>query len=76
MTPLLLNNLALNDQDGGIVLVDANTPVSPGRGRPRSKTGVDETAKKPADSSRKKAPPARKAPSRGRYVDEYARPVM
>lgn len=50
--------------------------VRPGRVRNRSKTEVDEKIKKPADGARKKAPPARKAPARGRYVDEYARPAV
>lgn len=49
--------------------------VRPGRVRNRPKTEVEEKAKKPADGVRKKSPPARKAPARGRYVDEYARPA-
>lgn len=53
--------------------VGAGTSVRPGRGRNRVKTEVDEKLKKPADV-RKKSPPARKTPSRGRYIDEYARP--
>ena len=48
----------------------------PGRSRSRTKAELDEKIKKPADGVRKKAPPARKAPSRGRFVDEYARPAM
>ena len=55
--------------------VGISTSVRPGRGRNRVKTGVDEKVKKPADGVRKKSPPARKTPSRGRYVDEYARPA-
>lgn len=50
--------------------------VRPGRVRNRSKTEVGEKVKKPADGVRKKSPPARKAPARGRYVDEYARPAF
>ena len=49
--------------------------VRPGRVRNRGKTEVEEKIKKPADGVRKKSPPARKAPARGRYVDEYARPA-
>jgi hypothetical protein len=49
--------------------------VRPGRGGSRVKTGLDQKIKKPADGTRKKAPPARKAPTRGRYVDEYASPA-
>ncbi|MCA1925362.1 MAG: hypothetical protein LDL16_03685 [Thiobacillus sp.] len=48
----------------------------PDRARPRSKTELDDKLKKPADGIRKKTPPARKAPARGRYVDEYARPSI
>ncbi|HEX7970601.1 MAG TPA: hypothetical protein VF501_00005 [Thiobacillus sp.] len=65
--------------DRDISLADAvvvGTAIRPGRGRPRAKTELDEKLKKPADSVRKKTPPARKAPSRGRYVDEYARPAV
>jgi hypothetical protein len=63
----------------GISLAEAvavSTAIRPGRGRTRAKTEPDEKIKKPADGVRKKAPPARKAPSRGRYVDEYARPPI
>lgn len=52
---------------------------SPGRAeriRPRGKTELDDKLRKPADEVRKKSPPARKAPARGRYVDEYARPAL
>lgn len=56
--------------------VGVSTSVRPGRGRNRVKTEVDEKVKKPADSVRKKSPPARKSPARGRYVDEYARPAV
>ena len=56
--------------------VGITTTVRPGKGRSRVKTQTDEKIKKPADGVRKKSPPARKAPTRGRYVDEYARPVM
>ena len=45
-----------------------------GRVRNRTKVGPEEKVKKPTDGVRKKTPPARKTPPRGRYVDEYARP--
>lgn len=48
----------------------------PGRTRPRGKAELDDKLKKPADGIRKKSPPTRKAPARGRYVDEYAGPVL
>jgi hypothetical protein len=58
-----------------VVAVDVGTTtVRPGRVRNRTKAEPEEKVKKPADGVRKKAPPARKSPSRGRYVDEYARP--
>lgn len=56
--------------------VGVGTSVRPGRVRNRTKTELDEKVKKPADESRKKSTPARKAPARGRYVDEYARPAL
>lgn len=55
--------------------VGVSTSVRPGRGRNRTKTELEEKVKKPAEDVRKKSPPARKAPARGRYVDEYARPA-
>jgi hypothetical protein len=70
----------LQDRDVGlagfpVAAVDVGTTVRPGRVRNRTKTEPDEKVKKPADGVRKKSPPARKAPPRGRYVDEYARPA-
>ncbi len=66
----------LRARDGGQSLVVAEVgTVRPGRVRNRTKTEPEEKIKKPTDGGRKKAPPARKAPSRGRYVDEYARPA-
>ncbi|MHB1352676.1 MAG: hypothetical protein ACYC5S_07790 [Thiobacillus sp.] len=50
------------------------TAVRPGRGRTRATTVPEDKVKKPADGARKKSPPLRKAPPRGRYVDEYAGP--
>ncbi|MEW6120325.1 MAG: hypothetical protein AB1593_09580 [Pseudomonadota bacterium] len=47
-----------------------------GRVRPRGKADVDDKIKKPVDGVRKKPAPSRKAPARGRYVDEYARPAL
>jgi hypothetical protein len=60
----------------GLALADGVGPsVRTGRVRSRVKTGTDEKVKKPADGAHKKSPPLRKAPARGRYVDEYARPA-
>ena len=56
--------------------VGVSTSVRPGRSRNRTKTELEEKVKKPADDVRKKSPPARKTPARGRYVDEYARPAL
>jgi hypothetical protein len=59
----------------GFHAVDVGTTVRPGRVRNPTNPHPHKTPKKPADSVRKKSPPARKTPSRGRYVDEYARPA-
>ena len=69
--PSLRVSRMLNLADG----VGTGTPVRPSRVRNRSKTESGEKIKKPAEDSRKKIPPTRKAPSRGRYVDEYAHPT-
>jgi hypothetical protein len=61
--------------DVPLILTVSSTSVRPGRVRNRTKTELDEKIKKPVDKPPKKTPPARKAPARGRYVDEYARPV-
>ena len=68
--------LARQGQNAGpadipLAAVEVGT-VRPGRVRNRTKTKTDEKVEKPADGVRKKSPPTRKAPSRGRYVDEYA----
>ncbi len=55
--------------------VGVKTSVRPGRSRSSTKAEPDGKVKKPADGGRKKSPPTRKAPARGRYVDEYARPT-
>lgn len=78
---LLPGNPGRNRADGlGTVslagAVGVTTSVRPNRGRNRVKTELDEKVKKPADGVRKKSPPSRKAPARGRYVDEYARPAI
>jgi hypothetical protein len=67
------------EPEPGISLADGTgvgSTVRPGRGRSRTKTELEEKIRKPADGVRKKTPPARKAPSRGRFVDEYARPAI
>lgn len=61
--------------DGAARAAGIGSVVRPGRVRNRPKAEVEEKVKKPADGARKKSPPARKAPARGRYVDEYARPA-
>jgi len=59
-----------------VVAVDVGSVGRPGRVSNRTKTEPEAKVKKPADGVRKKTPPARKAPARGRYVDEYARPAF
>ena len=61
--------------DAAVGAAGTTTSVRPGRVFNRGKTELDEKVKKPAGSVRKKSPPARKAPARGRYVDEYAQPA-
>lgn len=52
--------------------IGVSTAIRPGRNRTRAKEKVDGKVKpQPAD---KKSPSTRKAPARGRYVDEYAQP--
>ena len=51
--------------------VGVSTSIRPGRSRTRTKEKVDEKIKT-IPGVDKKSPPSRKAPSRGRYVDEYA----
>jgi hypothetical protein len=58
-----------------IAAAGVGSVVRPGRSRSRTKAELDEKIKKPAEGTRKKPPPSRKAPARGRYVDEYARPA-
>jgi hypothetical protein len=48
--------------------------VRPSRSRTPPKSESGEKARKLPPASRQKAPTPRKAPSRGRYIDEYARP--
>jgi hypothetical protein len=59
-----------------VAAVDVGSVGRPGRVSNRTKTEPDAKVRKPADGVRKKTPPARKAPARGRYVDEYARPAF
>lgn len=53
----------------------AGSTIRPSRSRTRAVTEPAEKSKSPVVSERKKTPPARKTPARGRYVDEYARPA-
>jgi hypothetical protein len=78
-------NLAMHGGGGGLANgisvaessvdgVGVSTPIRPGRSRSRSKDIPEEKIKGTPSDARKKPPPARKSPSRGRYVDEYAHP--
>ena len=69
-------NRGFNWAGAMVAAVGVSSSVRPGRVRNRSKPDLDEKIKKPADGVPKKSPPARKAPARGRYVDEYARPTV
>lgn len=59
--------------EGPIDGVEGITPVRPGRTRARVKDQPAEKAK-PVAPAKLKKPPVRKAPARGRFVDEYASP--
>ena len=52
--------------------IGVSTAIRPGRSRTRAKEKINGKVKPAPDD--KKSPASRKAPSRGRYVDEYARP--
>lgn len=69
--------LPFRPEPAGAVALHAatRTTVRPARERVRNKTDGDDKAKKPAGTPAKKPPVPRKAPARGRYVDEYARPA-
>ncbi len=54
--------------------VGGTSPVRPGRTRSRAKEVPGEKSKRIPPATVKK-PPVRKAPARGRFVDEYARPA-
>jgi len=82
---LYTENLAMYGVDGCLTMsifvaespvdgVGVSTSIRPGRSRSRSKEVLEEKIKGTPSDARKKPPPARKTPSRGRYVDEYARP--
>jgi hypothetical protein len=73
--PWGLTDLDFSSAGFPVAAVDVGIPARPGRVRNRPKAEPEEKVKKPADGVRKKSPPARKAPQRGRYVDEYARPA-
>lgn len=54
--------------------IGVSTAIRPGRNRTRAKEKIDGKVK--PDPTDKKTPSTRKAPSRGRYVDEYAQPSL
>jgi hypothetical protein len=69
-----LSGIELGFDQSGLEGVGTGTTVRPGRGRTQPKSENSEKVRTVPPASRKKSPPARKAPARGRYVDEYARP--
>ena len=73
---LFKSNRGFSWEGAMVDAVGVGSSVRPGRVRNRSKPDLEEKIKKPADGVPKKSPPARKAPARGRYVDEYARPTF
>lgn len=49
--------------------------IKPNRNRSRQES-VEEKSRPARPSGRKKPAASRKAPARGRYIDEYARPAV
>lgn len=71
--PVELRPLRIHSRSPALNCATADSTGQPGRVRPRGRAEMDDKLKKPVEGVRKKTPPARKAPARGRYVDEYAR---
>ncbi len=69
------NNKQSFTADEPISSVVGGAPVRPQRNRPQPQAGWGEKQdeKKP---ERKKSGVTRRAPARGRYIDEYARPQI
>lgn len=55
--------------------VTGTATIKPNRNRSRQEP-VEEKSRPDRPVSRKKPAASRKAPARGRYIDEYARPVI
>lgn len=63
--------LAADEPIGGIV---SGTAIQPQRNRSRPQETWEEQTKPAKKPERKKTNAQRRAPSRGRYIDEYALP--
>jgi hypothetical protein len=64
---------AAEDTVGGIV---SGTAISPQRNRSRPHETWEEQIQPARKPERKKTNTKRRAPARGRYIDEYARPAF
>jgi hypothetical protein len=65
--------MAAEDSVGSIV---SGTAIRPERNRSRPQETWEELPKAEKKPERKKSNAKRRAPARGRYIDEYARPAM
>ena len=54
--------------------IAGGAPVRPQRDRPQPQAGWEEKLQGEKKPERKKGGVTRRAPARGRYIDEYARP--
>jgi hypothetical protein len=62
--------------DEPVVGIVGGTAIRPQRNRSRPQDAWEEGARTGKKPERKKTNGQRRAPSRGRYIDEYARPAF
>lgn len=62
--------------DEPVVGIIGGTAIRPSRNRPRPQESWEEGGRASKKPERKKTNGPRRAPSRGRYIDEYARPAF
>jgi hypothetical protein len=72
MDTQLIILLGADDTVGGIT---GGTAIRPQRERTRTQESWEEQIRPARKQERKKPNSQRRAPARGRYIDEYARPV-
>jgi hypothetical protein len=75
MKPYEIQGLPLNSADESVGSVTGAATIKPNRNRSRQDPIADKSrTERPA--SRKKPTASRKTPARGRYIDQYAHPVI